>query len=395
MNKFTHFNLKQQILNLEISKIRQFDDEVSTFEPLIRLTLGQPDFPTPEHVKEAAKKAIDADYSFYTSTAGDIKLREAASDFASVKYSLDYDPETEVIATVGATEALAVTLFTLLNPGDYVLTPSPFFSLYESLVRMSQAVPVYIDTSESGFLVTPEQIEETISTLDKIPKAVILNYPNNPTGMTWTADEAKAIALTLSNYPDLLAVSDEIYSELVYDSTHVSLGTYLREQTIVINGLSKSHAMTGWRLGLIYAPSAIASELVKTHQSLVTSASSITQYAGIEALTHGQDDALPMKAAYKKRRDLVIKTLKDLNLVVTEPKGAFYIFSALPKGVGMDSYDFCYGLAETHQVAVIPGSAFGAAGEGYFRISYASSLSDIKTAMDRLTRYVHDLRDLN
>lgn len=393
MENTKNFKFNQQISNLKISKIRQFDDQVSSFEPLIRLTLGQPDFPTPEHIKEAAKEAIDLNYSFYTSTAGDIKLREAASAFVASKYKLDYDPQTEIIATVGATEALATTLFTVLNPGDYVLIPSPFFSLYDSLVKMSQAVPVYMDTSETNFMVTPDLIEETIRRLDKTPKAIILNYPNNPTGMTWSADEAEAIADTLSRYPAMLAVSDEIYSELVYDSVHVSLGTYLREQTIVINGLSKSHAMTGWRLGLIFAPEAIAAELVKTHQSLVTSASSITQYAGIEALTHGQDDALPMKAAYKERRDIVMKTLKGLDLEVTEPKGAFYIFSSLPNGSGLSSYDFCYGLAKNYHVATIPGDAFGEAGEGYFRISYASSLDDIKAAMDRLTDYVKDLQN--
>ncbi|WP_368644974.1 aminotransferase class I/II-fold pyridoxal phosphate-dependent enzyme [Alkalibacterium putridalgicola] len=392
MNKTTHFNLNHQIRNLEISKIRQFDDQVSTFEPLIRLTLGQPDFPTPEHVKEAAKKAIDSDYSFYTRTAGDIKLREAASAFAAAKYDLSYDPETEIIATVGATEALATTLFTLLNPGDYVLIPSPFFSLYDSLVKMSQATPIYMDTSETGFMVTPDLIEKTIQSLDKTPKAIILNYPNNPTGITWTEAEVKGIALTLSNYPKMLAVSDEIYSELVYDDTHVSLGKHLRDQTIVINGLSKSHAMTGWRLGLIFAPELITSELVKTHQSLVTSASTVTQYAGIEALVNGQDDALPMKAAYKERRRVVMQTLQELNLEVTEPKGAFYIFAALPKGLKMSSYDFCYGFAEGYRVAMIPGDAFGAAGEGYFRISYASNLEDIKTAMVRLTEYVNTLR---
>ncbi|MER2063586.1 MAG: aminotransferase class I/II-fold pyridoxal phosphate-dependent enzyme, partial [Alkalibacterium sp.] len=326
------------------------------------------------------------------STAGDIKLREAAADFVADKYNLDYDPETEVIATVGATEALAATLFSLLNPGDYVLVPSPYFSLYASLVKMSQAVPIYMDTTKTNFIVTPELIEETITQLDDIPKAIILNYPNNPTGVTWTKDEVKALAHTIANYSGMLAVSDEIYSEIVYDSSHVSLGAYLREQTIVINGLSKSHAMTGWRLGLIFAPKHIADELVKTHQVLVTSASSITQFAGIEALTQGRDDAMPMVAAYRERRDIIIKTLKNLHFEVSEPKGAFYIFSAIPSELNINSYDFCYGFAKTYHVAMVPGDAFGEAGEGYFRISYASSLDDIKTAMDRLKDYVNELR---
>lgn len=390
----THtFNLNHEINALEISKIRQFDDQVSIFDPLIRLTLGQPDFPTPDHVKEAAKKAIDSNFSFYTSTAGDIKLREAASKFVESKYNLKYDPQTEVIATVGATEALAASLFTILNPGDYVLIPAPSFTLYDSLVRMSQAIPVYMDTSQSDFLITPEMIEQTIQSLDTQPKAIILNYPNNPTGVTWTENDVKNIADTLSKYPEMLAISDEIYSELVYDQTHTSLGEHLRSQTIVINGLSKSHAMTGWRLGLIFAPEALTAELVKAHQALVTSASSITQYAGIEALTKGIDDALPMRKAYKERRDTVMRTLRDLDLKVTEPKGAFYVFAAIPDGLSMTSYTFCYEFAKQYNVAVIPGDAFGDEGEGYFRISYASSLKDIKTAMERLTEYVTDLRN--
>lgn len=392
MKNSKYFNLNREIENLQISKIRQFDEQVSAFEPLLRLTLGQPDFPTPQHVKDAAKEAIDTNFSFYTTTAGDIRLREAASHFIATKYNVSYDPASEVIATVGATEALATALFTLLNPGDYVLIPSPSFSLYDSLVRMSQAIPVYIDTSQTEFLLSPEMIEQTIQRLDKTPKAIILNYPNNPTGVTWTRDEVKNIAHTLASYPEMLAVSDEIYSELVYDQTHVSLGEYLRDQTIVINGLSKSHAMTGWRLGLIFAPDYLTSEMLKTHQALVTSASSITQYAGIEALTNGIDDALPMRTAYKERRDTVMRTLLKLNLKVSEPKGAFYIFAALPEVVSMTSYTFCYEFAKRYNVAVIPGDAFGDEGEGYFRISYASSLEDIETAMTRLTQYVEELR---
>lgn len=392
MKNSKYFNLNREIENLQISKIRQFDEQVSAFEPLLRLTLGQPDFPTPQHVKDAAKEAIDTNFSFYTTTAGDIRLREAASHFIATKYNVSYDPASEVIATVGATEALATALFTLLNPGDYVLIPSPSFSLYDSLVRMSQAIPVYIDTSQTEFLLSPEMIEQTIQRLDKTPKAIILNYPNNPTGVTWTRDEVKNIAHTLASYPEMLAVSDEIYSELVYDQTHVSLGEYLRDQTIVINGLSKSHAMTGWRLGLIFAPDYLTREMLKTHQALVTSASSITQYAGIEALTNGIDDALPMRTAYKERRDTVMRTLLKLNLKVSEPKGAFYIFAALPEVVSMTSYTFCYEFAKRYNVAVIPGDAFGDEGEGYFRISYASSLEDIETAMTRLTQYVEELR---
>lgn len=379
-----------EVMKAEISQIRQFDEQVSEFGDLIRLTLGQPDFPTPFHVKEAAKRAIDEDFSFYTQTAGYMLLREAASDFVKEKYNLNYDPKDEVLATVGATEALAAILLTLLNPGDKVIIPSPFFSLYESLVRYAKAEPVFIDTSENGFKIDPEVLEATMHEHRDSLKAVIFNYPNNPTGTTWDKETVKSIASIFEKYPETIAISDEIYSEIVYDAPFVSLGEYLRQQTIVINGLSKSHAMTGWRLGLIFAPRYLTEQIVKTHQSLVTSASSITQFAGIEALTVGKDDALPMKEQYQKRRDVVIEALRALNFEIAEPTGAFYIFAKIPTRFNQNSFDFCYTLAKETKVALIPGSAFGEAGEGYVRISYAASLENITEAMKRITDYVND-----
>lgn len=377
-----------EVLKAEVSQIRQFDEQVSEFGDLIRLTLGQPDFPTPYHVKQAAKKAIDEDFSFYTQTAGYMQLREAASDFVKEKYNLDYDPQDEVLATVGATEALAATLLTLLNPGDKVIIPSPFFSLYESLVRYAKAEPIFMDTSQTGFQIDPDFLERTMHEHRESLKAVIFNYPNNPTGTTWDKKTVLSIASIFEKYPETIAISDEIYSEIVYDQTFVSLGEHLRHQTIVINGLSKSHAMTGWRLGLIFAPRYLTEQIVKTHQSLVTSASSITQYAGIEALTVGKDDALPMKEQYQKRRDVVIEALRSLDFEIAEPTGAFYIFAKIPARFKQNSFDFCYELARETKVALIPGSAFGEAGEGYVRLSYAASLDNITEAMNRIKKYV-------
>ncbi|PRY83974.1 aminotransferase class I/II-fold pyridoxal phosphate-dependent enzyme [Alkalibacterium olivapovliticus] len=381
-----------EVLKSEISQIRQFDEQVSEFGDLIRLTLGQPDFPTPYHVKEAAKRAIDDDFSFYTQTAGYMLLREAAADFVKEKYNLSYDPKDEILATVGATEALAAVLLTLLNPGDKVIIPSPFFSLYESLVRYAKAEPIFIDTSDSGFIVDPDVLDATMHEHRDNLKAVIFNYPNNPTGTTWNKETVERISTIFEKYPETIAISDEIYSEIVYDQPFVSLGEHLREQTIVINGLSKSHAMTGWRLGLIFAPRYLTEQIVKTHQSLVTSASSITQFAGIEALTVGKDDALPMKEQYQIRRDVVIKALRSLDFEIAEPTGAFYIFAKIPEAFAQTSFDFCYALAKETKVAIIPGSAFGAAGEGYVRISYAASLENITEAMDRITHYVNSKR---
>lgn len=389
-------NLKRlfnhEVLKAEISQIRQFDESVSEFGELIRLTLGQPDFPTPKHVKEAAKKAIDDNFSFYTQTAGYLKLREAASQFVEEKYNLKYDPQTEVVATVGATEALACSLISILNPGDKVIIPSPYFSLYESLVRQAKAIPVFIDTSLTDFQVSPEVLKDTINSHKDDVKAVIFNSPNNPTGTTWSKGHVQALAAVLKEYPDVLAISDEIYSEIVYDEPFTSLGEYHRNQTIVINGLSKSHAMTGWRLGLIFAPAYITEQIVKVHQSLVTSASSITQYAAIEALTEGKDDAKDMRVQYKKRRDVVVEALSALDFSIATPTGAFYIFAKIPEGFSKNSHDFCYNLAKHTRVALIPGSAFGEAGEGYVRISYAASLSDIEEAMKRITDYIKQNR---
>lgn len=389
-------NLKRlfnhEVLKAEISQIRQFDESVSEFGELIRLTLGQPDFPTPKHVKEAAKKAIDDNFSFYTQTAGYLKLREAASQFVEEKYNLKYDPQTEVVATVGATEALASSLISILNPGDKVIIPSPYFSLYESLVRQAKAIPVFIDTSLTDFQVSPEVLKDTINSHKDDVKAVIFNSPNNPTGTTWSKGHVQALAAVLKEYPDVLAISDEIYSEIVYDEPFTSLGEYHRNQTIVINGLSKSHAMTGWRLGLIFAPAYITEQIVKVHQSLVTSASSITQYAAIEALTEGKDDAKDMRVQYKKRRDVVVEALSALDFSIATPTGAFYIFAKIPEGFSKNSHDFCYNLAKHTRVALIPGSAFGEAGEGYVRISYAASLSDIEEAMKRITDYIKQNR---
>ncbi|WP_208558867.1 pyridoxal phosphate-dependent aminotransferase [Marinilactibacillus kalidii] len=380
------FNTQTQ--EIEISGIRVFDEKISSIEGLIKLTLGQPDFPTPQHVKDAGIAAINNNMSFYTGMAGELRLRTAMSNFMKTKYNVYYNPETEILTTVGATEALASALLTILNPGDKVLIPSPFFSLYEPLVILGRAEPIYIDTSENDFILSPNMIEQAMEEHGDRVKAVILNYPTNPTGVTWNQEEVIAIADTLKNYPNLFAISDEIYSELVYEGKHISLGEYLFDQTIVINGLSKSHAMTGWRLGFTLAPKAITQQMIKVHQYLVTSASSITQYAGIEALENGMDDALPMRAEYKKRRDYIYEIMSRLGFEIAKPNGAFYIFAKIPDAYTQNSFDFCYDLAVKAKIGFIPGVAFGKAGEGYIRLSYASSMDDIKEVMTRLETYM-------
>lgn len=385
-DKTKQFNKQTQ--EMEVSLIRQFDEQVQDVEGMIRLTLGQPDFPTPEHIKEAGIEAINQNFSFYTGMAGILPLRQAAAHFLEKKYNVSYDPNTEILTTVGATEALAASFLAVLNPGDKVLVPSPFFSIYESLITLGRGEPIFLDTSSTGFVLTPDMIDEAMKTHGDKVKAIILNYPTNPTGVTWSREECKAIAQTLKNYPNVFAISDEIYSELVYEGTHVSLGEYLFDQTIVINGLSKSHAMTGWRLGFTFAPKEITQEIIKTHQYLVTSATSITQYAGVEALKNGMDDAMPMRAEYQKRRNYIYDAMASLGFDIAKPNGAFYIFAKIPDGYIQNSYDFCVDLAQKAKIAFVPGIAFGDAGEGYVRLSYASSMDEIMEAMKRLETYM-------
>lgn len=375
-----------QVYKIEVSDIRKFDERVSPIEGMLKLTLGEPDFNTPSHIKMAAIEAINNNESHYTGMSGDLQLREAASTFMQKKYDVSYDSKNEVLVTIGATEAISASLLAILNPGDKILVPSPIFPGYEPLITLSQATPIFIDTSVNGFVLTPQMVEEAMKKHGTNVKAIILNYPNNPTGVTYTRDEIKALAETIKKYP-IFVISDEIYSELTYDVDHVSIAEYIRDQTILINGLSKSHAMTGWRIGFIFAPKELTAQIIKVHQYLVTCATSISQKAALAALTVGIDDALPMKNEYKKRRDYLFEELTKLGFEVARPNGAFYLFAKIPQEYVQNSMEFCIDLAEKNKLAVIPGSAFGSAGEGYIRISYAASMEKLVEAVNRLRNY--------
>ena len=375
---------------IEVSLIRQFDQSISTIPGVLRLTLGEPDFPTPDHIKEAAKAAIDANQSHYTGMSGLLELRQAAADFVKEKYHLNYRPEDEVLVTIGATEALSATLTAILEEGDKVLLPAPAYPGYEPIVNLVGAEIVEIDTTENDFVLNPEMREQAILEQGDKLKAVILNYPANPTGVTYSRGQMEALAAVLSKY-EVFVVCDEVYSELTYtEQGHVSLAEYLPEQTIVINGLSKSHAMTGWRLGFIFAPAAFTAQLIKSHQYLVTAANTMAQYAAIEALTAGRDDAQPMKAEYIQRRDYISEQMTKLGYQIIKPDGAFYIFAKIPAGYNQDSFAFLRDFAEKKAVAFIPGAAFGQYGEGYIRLSYAASMETIKEALKRLKEYMED-----
>ena len=375
---------------IEVSLIRQFDQSISDVPGIMKLTLGEPDFTTPEHVKEAAKAAIDANQSHYTGMAGLVALRQAAADFVKDKYHLTYNPDNEILVTIGATEALSATLTAILEPGDTVLLPAPAYPGYEPIVNLVGADIVEIDTTGNDFVLTPEVLEQAILEQGDSLKTVLLNYPTNPTGVTYSREQIKALADVLRKY-DVFVISDEVYSELTYtDEPHVSIAEYLPEQTILINGLSKSHAMTGWRIGLIFAPAVFTAQLIKSHQYLVTAATTMAQFAAIEALSAGKDDALPMKAEYVKRRDYIIDKMSALGFKIIKPDGAFYIFAKIPEGYEQDSFKFCQDFAREKAVAFIPGVAFGKYGEGYLRLSYAASMETITTAMERLKEFMEE-----
>ena len=380
----------KQLDKIQVSLIRQFDQAISEIPGVLRLTLGEPDFTTPDHVKEAAKRAIDQDQSYYTGMSGLLTLRQAASDFVKEKYQLDYAPENEILVTIGATEALSATLTAILEEGDKVLLPAPAYPGYEPIVNLVGAEVVEIDTTENGFVLTPEMLEKAILEQGDKLKAVILNYPANPTGITYSREQLEALAAVLRKY-EIFVVCDEVYSELTYTGeAHVSLGTMLRDQAIIINGLSKSHAMTGWRLGLIFAPAAFTAQLIKSHQYLVTAANTMAQHAAVEALTAGKNDVEPMKKEYIQRRDYIIEKMTALGFEIIKPDGAFYIFAKIPAGYNQDSFAFLKDFAQKKAVAFIPGAAFGQYGEGYVRLSYAASMETIREAMKRLEEYMRE-----
>ncbi|MGM0217252.1 pyridoxal phosphate-dependent aminotransferase [Enterococcus sp. AZ126] len=377
----------KQVYKIAVSTIRQFDEQVTNIKGIIKLTLGEPDFNTPEHVKTAAHDAIDNNFSHYSGMAGLTDVREAATFFMKEKYGVSYQPASEVLVTVGATEAISASLLSILEPGDKVLMPAPIYPGYEPVITLAQAEPIYIDTTSNDFVLTPEMIEAAMLEHGDQVKAIILNYPSNPTGVTYNREEVKAIAEVLKNY-SIFVISDEIYSELTYEDQHVSIAEFIPDQTILINGLSKSHAMTGWRIGFIFGPENLIAEIIKVHQYLVTAASTISQKAAVRALVEGMNDAAVMKEEYRERRDFVYEQMTSLGFEVARPNGAFYIFAKIPAGYEQDSMKFCVDLAKQQAIAIIPGVAFGKEAEGYVRISYAADLATLKEAMKRIGNYI-------
>ncbi|WP_404408856.1 aminotransferase class I/II-fold pyridoxal phosphate-dependent enzyme [Jeotgalibacillus malaysiensis] len=374
--------MNEAVKNIEISGIRKFFNKIQHIDGMISLTIGQPDFPTPSHIKEAAKNAIDHNHTNYTHNAGIIELRKAISDYMLEKYQLNYRAEDEVIVTNGASQAIDTALRTILSKNEEVILPGPVYPGYTPVIKQCGAVPVFINTTDHHFKMTADMIRPYIT---EQTSCIILPYPSNPTGVSLNRSELQGIADLAVEF-DLLILADEIYSELTYDETHVSIGTIARERTITINGLSKSHSMTGWRIGVLMAPEHIAAQCLKVHQYTVSCASSISQYAALAAYTAGKNDAETMKEAYGKRRALTEEKLNELGFDVVKPDGAFYFFAGIPGAKNAE--EFALDLAAHAKVGVVPGTAFGPEGEGYIRVSYACSEDQLNEAFERMKNYL-------
>ncbi|WP_404449601.1 aminotransferase A [Sutcliffiella horikoshii] len=380
--------INSNVRDIEISGIRKFFNLVAKYDDVLSLTIGQPDFPTPTHVKEAGKAAIEMNKTVYTPNAGIPELRKAASDFVKKKYNMDYDPDSEVIVSIGASQGIDIAFRTILEPGTEVILPGPVYPGYEPIIKLCGATPVHIDTRETDFQLTADLIEQNIT---KKTRCIILPYPSNPTGAALPEEELKKIASLLQDKA-IFILSDEIYSELVFEGKHQSIATLpgMREKTIVINGVSKSHSMTGWRIGLVFGPEFVMKQMLKVHQYNVSCASSVSQYAALQALTAGINDAADMKIQYQERMNYVYDRLVKMGLEVVQPNGAFYLFPSIWK-YNLKSFDFALKLVEEAGVAVVPGSAFSELGEGYVRLSYAYDMQTLEKAMDRLERFLNNL----
>ena len=372
------------------SGIRVFFDLVLGMKDVISLGVGEPDFVTPWNVRESAIYSLEQGYTSYTSNKGLFELRQDISRHLKNKYSLDYDPQNEILITVGVSEAFDLALRAIINRGDKILVPEPYYVSYGPLVTLAQGKPVFIKTSpENGFKITAGDI---LRHCDSKTKGIVLNYPNNPTGASYTKKELKEIAKAVLKR-NLIMISDEIYCDLTYDFEHTPFPTLprMKERTIYLNGFSKSYAMTGWRIGYVCASEKIVSLMTKIHQYTMLCAPIMSQMAAREALKSGERSLQEMKREYRRRRELVISGLNEMGLTCHKPQGAFYAFPSIKRS-GLSSMDFAKGLLKKERVALVPGTAFGPSAEGYVRISYASSLSNIKEALARIKRFLGQIK---
>ena len=383
-------NLNQNFARLKPVGIREFDYQASAIPGIIKLTLGEPDFNVPDAMKEAAITSIKDNDSHYAPGNGTVALRKAIAHFMTDRYGLNYDPDNEITVTIGATEGIYASLATITNPGDEVLIATPTFPLYGTVTTLLGSNPVEINTSDDNFVLTPARLKQALADHPHA-KALVLNYPSNPTGVTYTQEQVKALADAVKD-TDLIVIADEIYSELVYNGKHTSIAEFIPGQTLVLNGASKSHAMTGYRIGFIAGPKELMGPVSATHAMMVTAAADPAMAAATAAFATdaGKNATQQMKAAYQERRDFLVAALRKLGFTITMPNGAFYVFAKLPAKFGDDDIKFATKLAQDGKVAVIPGSYFGAGGQGHLRISYATSLDTIKVAVERIKHFVEE-----
>ena len=374
------------VKNTEISTIRFFFNMVNEVEGAISLCIGEPDFTTPEHINKAAVRALENGQTFYTPNAGLPELRNEISDYLKRRFNLEYNPKSEIIVTIGASQAIDVAIRSLVEPEDEVLIPQPSFVAYKPCTTLAGGrtvcVPTYI---EDEFILRPDVLEKYITDKSKV---LIMPYPNNPTGAVMTKEQLEEIAEVVKKH-DLIVITDEIYCELTYGVDHTPFASIpgMWERTVTISGFSKSYAMTGWRLGYIGAPEGLASELLKVHQYNVTCAASMCQYAAVEALKNGDDDVKKMKMEYDKRRRFLFESLNEIGLECFEPKGAFYAFPSI-QNTGLNSQEFAERLLKEARVAVVPGTAFGENGEGFVRMAYSTSMENLQEAGERIKGFI-------
>lgn len=383
--------LSDKVINIKPSGIRKFFDIVSEMKDAISLGVGEPDFDTPWHIRDEGIYAFERGKTFYTSNAGLKDLRTEISNYIDRTQGVKYDPNGEIIVTVGGSEAIDIGLRAIINAGDEVIIPQPSYVSYEPCAILADAKPVIINLKvENEFRLTPDELLNAIT--DKT-KVLILPYPNNPTGAIMEKDDLEKIAKIIIE-KDILVMSDEIYSALTYKDKHVSIASIegMKERTILINGFSKAYAMTGWRLGYACGPKDIIKQMTKIHQFAIMCAPTTSQYAAIEALKHGDEDVENMRKSYNQRRRYLMHEFKEMGLECFEPFGAFYVFPCI-KEFGMTSEEFATRFLKEEKVAVVPGTAFGDCGEGYLRISYAYSIDNLKLAIGRLKHFITKLRN--
>jgi aminotransferase len=377
--------ISKKVQQMQPSGIRAFFDLVLGMKDVISLGVGEPDFVTPWQIREAGISSLEEGFTSYTSNKGLYKLRFLISRYLKNRYSLEYSPEEEILITVGVSEAFDLSLRAIINPLDKILIPSPCYVSYGALVELAGGVPVYIDTKELGFKLTPGALEKSI---DKKAKAIILNYPVNPTGVSYTKKELDEIKKVILRHK-LLCISDEIYGDLSYDFEHVPFATLAgaKDKTIYLDGFSKSYAMTGWRIGFACGPKEIIAAMTKIHQYTIMCVPITSQMAACEALHSGRVSVEEMKREYKRRREFVLSGLKNIGVECIKPNGAFYVFPCI-KNTGFSCLEFAERLLKEQKVAVVPGTAFGQGLNDYVRISYASSLDNLKEALARIDNFI-------